>query len=499
MKLIRLESDNELTQSQFTNFLGVPLVLQKNASVALKTIVAQFEEPGISINSSNDTFSYKTDDNFTVHNIVLPHGYYDIDDLASVIQNSMNCVLDGRGFGEDTDNTDYGFMWKVEIAKTADGYQMSIAFDRKNNLTLDNTNMGLKNCIFDPASGFSKSINDVSFDIANAYLKAKPLLGNGGFCVSSLIRKLDPDQDEDISLSDWYITIEPNQALSGNQVMGDVFDRAYAVLGSFQGFYVYKKDGTIQNQFDYTPVNNDLVSIRNNNGVIQYLIRPDDSEDIIYDGDGLLNLNNFGTTNLMVCIYIPTDDGKIAFNEVEITNNPFETSDLSGNYSKITINDMVIHRLKADGDPSPSDVSITFLPGIQRLLGFKNSTVSLSSVNGTFTATGYITTNIFDNDIVVEVNEMELENYDHTYKQRRNILTVLTSSDFKKSISGLGTELWELSFHEIFPVFMNINNKMGAVNFSSLTVRLTSQGVLLPLAGKMSCTLLFTDESDPLK
>jgi hypothetical protein len=494
MKLIRLESDVELNQSQFTNYLGVPLILKKNGKVALRTISAQFEEPPFIIDSSNDSFSFQTSDDYTVHNIVLVHGSYTIDTLCNMIQNQMNCVLDGTGQGIDPDNTDYGFMWLVSNTKDIDGYKITFSFDRSDNVVLDDTNTTLNNVDYDNTGDdpfFSKSVaDDPDPNVINSYFTTKPLLCNGGFSTSFIINKQMETQPEDIVNSNWYMTIEPSRTLTGNQLLGDIVDRAYAMIGSFEGWYVYKKDNELQNPLEDNPADGDVVSISNNNGVIQYSV---DTEDIV--GDSLLsNFNDFGYNDLMVCLYIQKDDGLIGFFDCSITPNPNETVDSSGNYIKIDPSQLVSHRLRVDANAS--NVTINLLKGTQLLLGFRDSTLSLNAVSGSFESDGVVKSNIFDNDIVIEVPEFETACYDHTYKNKRNILSVITSGDIHRSTTGIGSEYWELSVSEVFPTFISLNNKQSGLSYSALTVRVSSQGNLLPLAGKMSCSLLFMDEED---
>jgi hypothetical protein len=494
MKLIRLESDTELTQSQFTNFLASPLVLEKNSKVALKTLVAQFEEPPYIVDSSNDTFSYRTSDDYTIHQVIMKHGSYSsVDEFCDMVQDRMNCLLDGTGSGQNTDNTDFGFMWEVSSKQELGENFIQFDFNRSVYLTLDDTNTANLNMIFNATTGFNKDPavpNGADANDANAILKAKPLVCNGGFSVSCILGKQNSTQTEDISASDWYLTIEPFKTLVGNQSIGDVVDRSYAVLGCFQGLYFIKRAGTMTMFSDgISPGEDDTIEIRNNNGVIEYRVDFD-----LDNGDSLVNdYNDSGSQVLMTCLYIPIDDGKIAFSEIEITPNPFDASDINGNYFKLNPDDMVKHRLRADAEAS--NVTIFLELGSKRLLGFDNNQVSINAVSGTFNPINALKSNVFDNDLIVEIPELALDGYDHSNKSRVSLITVLTSGDVNKS-TGTGSEEWELSFHEPFPVFLDLNNKIGNLIIPSLTVRISTGGILLPLAGKMSCSLLFDTRGD---
>jgi hypothetical protein len=73
---------------------------------------------------------------------------------------------------------------------------------------------------------------------------------------------------------------------------------------------------------------------------------------------------------------------------------------------------------------------------------------------------------------------------------------VITSGELQKALLAKGNEGFELSFTDIYPTFINLSNYQSTLTFPSLTVRVSSEGSLLPMTGKMSCLLLFKDETD---
>lgn len=494
MKLIHLESDVELETSEFTNYLAVPLVLGKNAKVALKTLSAQFNEPPFIVDSSNDTFSFKTSDDLVPHVVTLTHDLYEsIELLQNEIQNRMNNCLDGFTADDGTDiNTDNAFQWQVEITPgTSSGsYDITFAFNRKDEEILSDANTSRTAMNYDTDNMFVKTGPAPSTPtLLNSYVVSDDLICKGGWNVTVVLDEQTPSQPEDIADSEWYLTIEPNVTLVGEQVTGNVFARSYAFIGVLGGEYIYKKDGSLINS-GLAPEIGDEVNISNNNGVITYSL---DTTSIV--GDGIQALfPDMGSRDCHVVLYVGQDSGLIGFNDFGLTIDAFETS-VGGQYIKTS--NSALPQVRHDtnlGVPAASNVTLTLTNGSRRFFGFKDLTQSINAVSGTFAPLGNMTSSLFNNDLVVEVLELNTDCYDHSYKQKRNLLSVITSGEIKNSTAGSGAEFFELSLTEVFPNFIDIQNRQGTLTLSSLTVRISSQTFTLPLAGKMSCSLLFIDE-----
>lgn len=489
MKLIRLESDTELLTSQFTNYLQEPLVLQKRASVGLKTLSCQFAKPPYVVDSSNDTFSYKTSDSDDFHVIVLDHGSFTASSLCNIIQNRMNNVLDGS----DSANSDYAFKWQVELVPSiTSDEKLTLSFSREDPITLDDTNTDLLNMDYDNSGTvpfFKKDVaDDPDISVLNSFLVSKSLLCNGGFNVSAVLGSAVGG--DTIDECNWYMTVEPVTDMSGNQDFGEVLDRSIALFGVYEGFYCYKKDGILQYPMTDIPEVDDAVSISNNNGIIKYA-----SDAIEYVGDGLNALfPNFGSLDCQVCFYIQKDFDLMAFSNISVTVDPFETFD-AGKYTRISNADLEHVRHNANLEAvAESNVTMLLLQGSRRLLGFDDLTYSINALSGEFEPKDNLETNIFNTDMVIEILELPCESYDQTYKQKRPIISVIAKGDLEHSTSDIGS--YDLSVTEAYPIFINLYNLQHTLNYSSLTVKVTSQGVLLPLSGKMSCSLLFQDEFD---
>lgn len=493
MKLIHLESDVELETSEFTNYLAVPLVLGKNAKVALKTLSAQFSEPPFVVDSSNDTFSFQTSDSFTVHTVTLTHDLYgSISLLQNEIQNKMNNCLDGFTPNGTVTNTDRTFQWQVEIvpSSTSNGYDISFAFNRKDEELLSDANTTRTLVNYNTDDLFVKSGPAPSTPtLLNSYAVSDDLVCKGGWNAVVVLNEQTPAQPEDIADSEWYLSIEPNVSFSGEQFTGAVLARSYAFIGVLGGEYVYKKDGLL-NVTGLAPEIGDVVNISNNNGVITYSL---DSTHIVGDGINAL-FPNMGILDCHAVLYIGSDDGLIGFGDFALTVDAFETS-VAGKYIKTSNADLPLVRHDTNLTvPTASNVTLSLTKGSARFFGFKDVSYSIPAVSGKFTPEGDMTSSLFNNDLIVEVLELNTDCYDHSYKQKRNLLSVITSGEIKNSTAGSGAEFFELSLTEVFPNFIDIQNRQGSLTLSSLTVRISSQTFTLPLSGKMSCSLLFIDE-----
>jgi IS1 family transposase len=73
---------------------------------------------------------------------------------------------------------------------------------------------------------------------------------------------------------------------------------------------------------------------------------------------------------------------------------------------------------------------------------------------------------------------------------------VITSGSLNSSTKATGTEQYELSYTDNFPTYVSLQNNKQATTYSQLTVRVTSENRTLVTNGKMSCLLLFKDDSD---
>ena len=143
----------------------------------------------------------------------------------------------------------------------------------------------------------------------------------------------------------------------------------------------------------------------------------------------------------------------------------------------------------------PVAVEIDLTQALADTLGFKELQLTKTAVSYKWTSDTDVTTNLFNNDLMVEVPEFVFDGYDQRTQQKRSILMVITSGAVQQSTQAKGLETFELSYTDNFPTYMNINNSI-ATTFSNLTVRVTSEAEPISIVGKMVCTLLVKDETD---
>jgi proteasome lid subunit RPN8/RPN11 len=121
MKILKLQSDNTISLSQFTNNLQIPLQLNRQAKVALKTLSFEFQPTTIDINSLNDYLTYSI--NSIKHFIGVKTGKYNIRELCELMTiyinelvNSDDAAAEGTEFLADyTGNAKDGYLFVDEI------------------------------------------------------------------------------------------------------------------------------------------------------------------------------------------------------------------------------------------------------------------------------------------------------------------------------------------------------------------------------------------------
>jgi hypothetical protein len=260
------------------------------------------------------------------------------------------------------------------------------------------------------------------------------------------------------------------------------------------GNYAYKKNGSmISTDFEVTV--GDGVLIGKFLGSFIYQLHRG-TETYNFYGDSVNSVQGMGNNKTYFGIKVGNDTGKIAFSGLATTISPFAETLSTGVYTENKTVSRVIRNSNLI-KVSASDVSLTLpTPGVRNLLGFNKSFYTDNVVSGAFNAENPISINSFNNDLVVEVSQLNVNTYDHTYKQLRNIIMVVTSGEVKKSITAKGSESFELSYTDAFPTYLNLGNLQTTLQIPQLSVRVTSEGSILPMNGKMSCLFLFKDETD---
>ena len=504
-KLVRLESDTDLTESQFTNNLAIALQLGKNASVALKTLTMQFKEPPMSINGTNNEIQFATSVDRPITNTrtaTLPQGEYSISQLMSLIGQKMNGLL--QSF--DANTSDLGFEWLVKaVGDVANGYTAHIAYKRTD--PVDDMNAsecsfrvhGNDNTIAFNNGVFTKNIVDDNAKY-NAGLITNIFMNRGAWSMGLTIGAQTTGTD--ISGTDWAFYIagtglkdEVNQsALQQLMICG--------FMRSPTGTYLVKRNGLMLDttrpiaEGDVITISKKLLSNNSSSQVVYSITKG--TQTYTYNGDVIQNqkVETIGEGSKYLQLKVGNDVAKIAFSKINFT----PTGSLAVADGVYTENDTVVNVLKDDNLAAVGQSEITVLfpkEALRLLLGYKFPSMANDSLNYDFVAQNTVAFTVFNNDIVVQVPELPLDGYDHGERQSRNMVMVVSSGEVRNNLTSKGNELYELSFTETAqPLWIGLRNKQTTFTCPQLSIRITSEGQTLPMDGKISALLLFRDESD---
>jgi hypothetical protein len=509
MKLVRLESDTTLSQSQFTNNLAIPLVLGKNAQVAIKCLTLQFSEPPVIIDSTNNQIAFTTSSIegspvTTLRTITIPNGEYNITNLMLTIQRLLNGLLQSE-VGETTDE---GFEWLVSAEGDAEtGLKTHIAFKRTDVEAVTTANTTILQDGTNPSMAYTEpnfykaAVDDNSY---NAGLMTKKWVNTGAWKISMQVVKQEETQTEDIADSKWVFGIADNAAL---ETAGETSLLEQIYVGFYRnndGKYSYKKNNVmVDTLLDIEDGDIITISKRLLTGTttaVLYTIKKGETvHNFVGDTIQQSDANFIGVGDFYALLKVGNDTGKIAFNTIENYPSAWIVEN-SGIYTKIKASDVKYVLTDDNLTVSSSNVSVDLKSEALRiLLGYNNQFMQKNAVSYDFVSESSIASNVFNNDIVVEIPELPLDGYDHGVKQSRNIAMVVSSGELRNSQKAIGFEKYELTYNEQATfLFIGIKNKQTTVTCPQLTIRVTSEGKILPLSGKMTCLLLFRDEEDKL-
>lgn len=509
MKLVRLESDDELTQSQFTNNLSIPLVLGKNSQVALKCLTLQFAEPPFVIDSTNNQISFSTSSIAgspvtLTRTITIPNGEYNITNLMLKIQELLNSMVQSEASG----TTDEGFEWLVSAEGDSDtGLNTHIAFQRTDveAVTTANTTIlqsGTTATMAYTEPNFYKNVSDNA--TYNAGLITNKWVNTGAWKISMQVVKKSGTQTENIANSKWVFGISENSALYDNgetsllEVMYVGFYRNSGGKYSYKKNYVMVDTGLAIEDQDIITISKRLVSATQTKVI--YTVKKGAT---VHNFEGDIIQESFakviGQGSQVLLLKVGDDTGKIAFNTID--NYPTtQIVENNGIYTKIKPSDVKYVLINDSLNVSPSNVTLDLKSdALKILLGYNNQYMEKNAVSYDFVSESKIATNIFNNDMVVEIPELSLDGYDQGVKQSRNIAMVISSGELRSSQRAIGFEKYELTYNEQATfLFISLKNKQTSITCPQLTIRVTSEGKVLPLSGKMTCLLLFRDEDDKL-
>jgi len=509
MKLVRLESETELTQSQFTNNLAIPLVIGKNGQVALKCLTLQFAEPPFVIDSTNNQISFTTSSVAgspvtTTRTITIPSGEYNITNLMLKIQELLNAMIQS----EVTPTTDDGFEWLVEANGDAEiGLKTHIAFQRTDVELVTTANTQILQDGTNPSMGYSEpnfykaAVDDNSY---NAGLITSKWVNTGAWKISMAVTKQEEAQTENIANSKWVFGIADIPSLQTDGETNLLEEIYVGFYRNNDGQYSYKKNDVMVDTNiaieaeDIITISKRLVS--GTQTKVLYTIQKGLTVthfegDVIQESDASF----IGAGGMVLLLKVGNDTGKIAFNTIE--NNPTtQIVENGGVYTRINASDVKYVLLDNNLTVSASNVTLNLKSdALKQLLGYNLQFMEKNAVSYDFVSESNIATNVFNNDIVVEIPELSLDGYDHGVRQSRNIAMVISSGELRSSQKAIGFERYELTYNEQATfLFIGLKNKQTSVTCPQLTIRVTSNGQVLPLSGKMTALLLFRDEDDKM-
>lgn len=491
MKLLKLESETQISESVFTNniSIGSGLEFPVQAQVALKNLSMDFSVPTIiEITNDNNTFKFRTRKGTSYYTVILTNGKYTTNDLIKEIQTKMNNKLVSNG---DV-STDYGFMWKVGFKQNEP--KIVIAFDRADPITLASGTVGKSGIDYSSTGSYfyKTASNNNTF---NSYLYGNVGINNGGFEVlTTIVNQTVPNN---VSLSDWILGIDNSGLSNAFTTKTLIKDSMFACISVDNAYYSFKKQGALQTST--IPVEpNDILSIHKKDGKIEYSIKKGSSTTTI-EGDVINDvMPELGSTFLTYSLHIGNDTGKIGFNTLKYTSNPFVKVS-NGIYSVSeaydTPNDYLDTNLTF---VSSSDVELNFdNTQLRLILGYQNIINIKPAIRGTFTSSDVVSSTPFIDDMEVEILELgSIGSYSQVSKQLKGIIGVISKSELAQSTINTGFETYQLSWAELASfAWLSLDNNQP-LRMPSLTVRCTSNNKLITMNGKLAVTLLYKPKDE---
>lgn len=486
MKILKLQSDNTISLSQFTNNLQIPLQLNRQAKVALKTLSFEFEPNTIVINNK-DTLRYLI--NGIAHEPKFKEGSYNIRQLCEMMTNYINELV------SSDDAASEGTEFLCDYTGDAkNGYLFNISFVKSDPYTVNDTNTELTNVAY--ADGFYK-VNQ----IPNEYISTMQTDKNmclGGYSYTFTISQQVGHEAENVALSSWFVGMAEQIIGEDSNTDAEITQDFNNYIGCVGGFYEYK-GGTGRIVTTQVPAVGDVITVTKNY-VDQFSVQinyniTNGTNSTDYKGEILNNIDvsDQNTMNQDLFIKIGNDNGFIKFSTVVAFGTAL--SEYSGTeYIKLGSESIknVKKSLKA---ATAITVTLIFSDSLSEKLGFKNNTLVETAVSYKWVADNNVKNAIFDNDLVVSINQLNTDGYNHQLKQKESIIMVITAGAVLANTLTSGQASFNLSYTDNFPTYLNLGNT-NPTSYNNLTVSVRSDNQLISINGKMNCTLLFKDETD---
>jgi len=498
MKLIKLQSEEHLTEGVFTNNLYAGgLTLPAHAEICLKNLSLDFDQPVYEIIASgtekNNNFEIQTAKTILASNhlIELTPGKYSLRNLMLEIETKLNNCLN------TSVSTDYGLQWSIGKNMNNRGdINLIFSFKRVDKTTLNGATTQLKNITYDSGNAyFYKDTTDNG--TYNANLSSNVFVNNGGLEIKCVIKN---EAGGNPASSDWVWGIDESRLSLLETSKTGIIALMKACVSNDAGFYTFKK-GAVMIQ-PATPIAiqaDDVLTIGKVDGKIRYTVLKGSTTSIV-EGDVINEvIPLLGITRLAAVIHIGDDTGKIAFNTVSITPDCY-TLITSGVYSTIPPEDVEDVYLNTNLITIPGNIK-QFLrfPNIQtrRLLGFSSEEYSKEGPTGRYLGDSGLSVNFLTNDLEVELIELgTMNSYSQSSKQLKGIVSVIPVSSLKNSTIVSGTGSYELSYDETASwAWLSIDNP-APLRLSALTVRCTSNNEVVKVNGKITCCFLYKASSE---
>lgn len=522
MKIVRLESKPNLTETQFTNDLSIPVQIKSNGEVALKNITFNFNNLKFNIPKNKYRVNFNLiqgEDNLLGFDNYMPGGLYSLDELITKIRQILNFQLPSNQ--ELDSDLGFGFEWDLEwLYRNSGGVYTTLKFYRNEQIDVITENIDIQ-------QGYDATDNQIESILVDneIYYYKNPLINNpdglynGGFKSINqsnngawkLNFKIYQRDVEPLQNSNWIMGISRENGLYVN-TLDKIAENMYTGIGVTNGVYVIKKNGGISpivfNGNNIIPEDMDEITIyKQYNGTntckVIYTIKRgtetyDAEGDIITIND--TNILGISSDDIYLVCKIQNDDGKIAF--FDINMNPTGTKELiNGEYIEKTMTKIIYNTNY--GDVQPSEVEIGLLSSTTdvydfcKLLGFNENVLKMTALSGFWNSSNRIDYNIFYKDLVIEIDELNLDGFDQGVKMSRNIVMTITAAELKQAINQLSIDSLSVSYTEPAQfLFVGMNNGDIHKTLSNLTIRAYINGKLIPIDGDMSATLLFRDDRD---
>jgi hypothetical protein len=244
MKIVRLESKPNLTQTQFQNDLSIPVQIKSNGEVALKSITFNLHNLRFNIPKNKYKFEYtigEDEDAITRINYV-PKGLYEISDFFRILRILLNYQLTSDQ-ASDSD-LGFGFEWNIEYESRTDGYHTIISFYRNEQLTITTENIEIQSAVDATANKIESILYDEPYFYRNEAIATntdynsgfKTIIENnrGAWNTSLTVSNRGV---EDIKNSNWVYGIGSMTALNRNNY-NSLAEQLYVGLGVKNTNYV---------------------------------------------------------------------------------------------------------------------------------------------------------------------------------------------------------------------------------------------------------------------